>query len=350
MQPLNTALVGYGLGGRCFHAPFLEHLPQFRLSTVLERNRSESLERYPQVKLVRSMEELLQDKSIELVVITTPNHTHFPLAVQALEAGRHVVVDKPMTVSSNEAAALIDVARASGKILSVYQNRRYASDARTIRKLLQEGILGDIVEFEAQYNRYRPEIRNSWKETEVPGSGILFDLGPHLIDQALQLFGLPQTLTADVRKQRKGSKSVDYFDIRLDFGETRVILKAGMLVREQGPRYQIHGTRGSFIKFGDDVQDADAREGKLPSDPLWGLEPGWSNGLAHTEIEGEVVRQVYPSLRGDFGIFYQNLSNTLINGQPLVEKPEHGYRVVKIIEHALESSQQGRKVEVVLEY
>jgi hypothetical protein len=215
---------------------------------------------------------------------------------------------------------------------------------------LEEGLLGDLVEFEAQYNRFRPDIRDSWKETDVPGSGILYDLGPHLIDQALQLFGTPQTLTADVRIQRKKSKAVDYFDIRLDFGATRVILKGGMLVREQGPRYQIHGTKGSFIKFGDDVQDADARAGKLPSDPLWGLEPGWSNGLVHTEIEGEIVRQVYPTLKGDFGIFYQNLSKTLLNGVPLVEKPEHGYRVVKIIELALQSSREGRRVEVSFEY
>lgn len=346
---IKTALIGYGLGGRCFHAPFLHHLPQYHLATVMERHRSDSLERYPEVKIARSMNEILEDATIDLVVITTPNHTHFDYAVQALKAGKHVVVDKPMTVSSEEAKKLIRVASASGKILSVYQNRRYASDARTIAKLLKTECLGEVVEFEAQYNRYRPEIRDSWKETAVPGSGILFDLGPHLIDQVLQLFGTPQSLVADVRMQRKGSAAVDYFDIRLDFGSTRAILKAGLLVREQGPRYQIHGTKGSFVKYGDDVQDADARAGKLPSDPTWGVEPDWSHGLLHTEIEGEVIKRIIPSEKGDFGIFYSQLYEAIVNGAELKEKPEHGYRVVKIIELALQSSDLGRKLSVNLE-
>ncbi len=341
-KKIKTGLVGYGLGGKCFHAPFIGTLPQYELTSVVERKAEESRERYPQVQVVKSLEDLLKKEEIELVVITTPNETHYPFALQSLVAGKHVVVDKPMTVTSKEALHLIETAKEQQKILSVYQNRRYASDALTIRKVVQQQLLGDIFEFEAQYNRYRPELKHNWKEKPEGGSGILYDLGPHLIDQALSLFGLPQYITADVRRQRPGTLADDYFDIRLDFGFTRAILKAGMLIREQGPRYMIHGTKGSFIKYGDDPQDADARAGKMPTDVNWGKEPDEYAGLLHTEIDGEIVRRTIPSEKGDFGIFYQNLYDTIINGAPLKEKPEQGYNAVKLIELALKSSQEKR--------
>lgn len=338
--PIKTGLIGYGLGGKCFHAPFIANTPLLQLSSVVERKTNESPERYPWVKVVRSVEELLADESLQLIVVTTPNHTHFPLAKQALLAGKNVVVDKPMTVTTAEAGELIDLAQQKNKILSVYQNRRYASDGRTIKKLVDEELLGDIFEFESQFNRFRPELKSSWKETPVGGSGILYDLGAHLIDQALHLFGLPKTITADIRRQRPGTQADDYFDLRLDYGFNKVIMKAGMLIREQGPRYMIHGTKGSFIKYGDDPQDADARAGKMPSDPGWGLEPEESYGLLNAEINGEIIRKRIPSEKGDFTIYYQQLAETLVNGAPLKEKPEHGFNVVRIIELAMESHRQ----------
>lgn len=344
-KKIKTGLVGYGLGGRCFHAPFIATLPSYELVSVVERKSEESRQRYPWVKVVKSMEELLLNEEIELVVITTPNDTHYPFALQALHAGKQVVVDKPMTVTSKEALHLMETAREQQKILSVYQNRRYASDALTIRKIVREGMLGDIFEFESQYNRFRPELKHNWKEKPEGGSGILYDLGSHLIDQVLTLFGLPQYITADVRKQRPGTQADDFFDVRLDFGFTRAILKAGMLIREQGPRYMIHGTRGSFIKYGDDPQDADARAGKMPTDPGWGLEPPEHYGLLHTEWNGELIRKHIPSEKGDFGLFYQNLHKTLVHGAPLMEKPEHGFNVVKLIELALQSSREKRTLE-----
>lgn len=340
--PIKTGLVGYGLGGKCFHAPFIASLPQFELTSVVERKSNESQERYPSVNVIRSVEELLKDESLDLIVITTPNNTHFPFAKLALEAGKHVVVDKPMTVTSREAMELIQESQKKNKVLSVYQNRRYASDGLTIKKILSEKLLGDVFEFESQFNRYRPELKSSWKETPVGGSGILYDLGAHLIDQALSLFGLPQSITADIRKQRPGTEADDYFDVRLNYGFTKVIMKAGMLVREQGPRYMIHGTKGSFIKYGDDPQDADARAGKMPADAGWGMEPAESYGLLHTEINGEIIKRRVPSEKGDFGIYYQNLANTLLYGAPLREKPEHGFNVVRLIELAMESNQQQR--------
>ncbi len=346
LKRIRTALVGYGLGGKCFHAPFIASLPEYELVAVLERNKNESQERYPWVKVVRSMEELLEDESIELVVITTPNFSHFPLAKQALLAGRNVVVDKPMTVTLAEAQELIDLAKSTGKILSPYQNRRYASDSRTVKKVIDEKLLGDVWEFEAQFNRFRPELKNSWKETPVGGSGILYDLGAHLIDQALTLFGTPISIYADIRRQRPGTEADDYFDIDLDFGNVKASLKAGMMVREQGPRIMIQGTKGSFIKYGDDPQDMDARAGKMPTDPTWGLEPEDYYGLLHTELNGEIIKKRIPSEKGDFGIYYQNLYKSLVNGVPLTEKPEHGYNVVRLIELAMESSATGSKLKV----
>ena len=338
-------MIGYGLGGKCFHAPFIGTLPQYELAKVVERKTNESIERYPWVQIVRSVEELLKDDSLELIVVTTPNETHFPFALQALEAGKNVVVDKPMTVTSAQAQVLIDTARKNNKIVSAYQNRRYASDGRTIKKLIDHQLLGDIFEFESQFNRYRPELKQSWKETSAGGTGILYDLGAHLIDQALDLFGLPQTITADIRRQRPGTQADDYFDVRMDYGFLKVIMKAGMLVREQGPRYMIHGTKGSFIKYGDDPQDADARAGKMPTDPSWGLEPEESYGLLHTEINGDIVKKRVPSEKGDFGIYYEKLFDSIVHGAPLAVKPEDGFNVVKIIELAMESSREKRTVE-----
>ena len=343
---IKTGLAGYGLGGRCFHAPFITTTPGFELQSVVERKTSHSREKYHWVRVIPSFDELLLDDTLDLIVITTPNETHFPFAKKALQAGKHVVLDKPMTVTNDEAATLIRIAKEKNKLLSVYQSRRYASDALTIKALLQKNILGEIHEFEAQYNRFRPELKQSWKETAVPGSGILYDLGPHLIDQALDLFGFPQSITADIRKQRPQTQSDDYFDIRFDYGFKKVILKAGMLVREQGPRYQIHGTKGSFIKYGDDPQDAVLRTGALPTDEGYGIEPEEHHGLLHTEIEGEIIKERIISEKGNFGIYYQRLFESIANGKPLSETAEHGYNVVRIIELAKESHEKRRTIDV----
>lgn len=337
MQPIKTALVGYGLGGRCFHAPFIANLPQYYdLRMIFERSKDTAKERYPSVQIVRSIEAILENPEIELVVVTTPNDTHYPYALAALEAGKNVVVDKPMTITAQQAHHLIQVAKEKNLVCSVYQNRRYASDARTLQKVIKSGALGDVWYFEAQYHRFRPELKNSWKETSVPGSGILYDLGAHLIDQALHLFGIPQTLVAHTEMQRPGTEAIDYFDIILQFASTRVRLTAGMLVREQGPRLQLHGTKGSFIKNGDDPQDMAAREGILPSDPNWGLEDPSIFGLLHND-EG---KQIIPSEKGDFGLYYENFYKHVREGAVLREKPEHGYNVVTLIEQALLSSEQ----------
>jgi scyllo-inositol 2-dehydrogenase (NADP+) len=337
-EPVKVGLVGFGISAKVFHAPFITTNPKFQLVSVVERNKQESKDKFPFVQVVQSIEELLQNREIDLVVITTPNETHFPYAKAALEAGKHVVLEKPVTNTSAEAKQLIEITQNSGKVLSVYQNRRYVSDFLTIRDLIDKKWLGDIHTFEGHYDRYRAEARpQAWREAALPGSGILFDLGAHIIDQALYLFGLPQTITADIRQQRPHAKVDDHFDLRLNYGFLKVTLQAGMLVREPGPRYLIHGTKGSFVKYGEDVQEAKLRAGELPVGENWGKEPDEFYGMLHTEIDGKVVRERYPSLAGDYALYYDNLYETIVHGAPVKEKPEHGYNTIRIMELAFES-------------
>ncbi|HEU4608503.1 MAG TPA: Gfo/Idh/MocA family oxidoreductase, partial [Chitinophagaceae bacterium] len=280
MKILQAGLVGFGVSAKTYHAPFLVTSDRYQLAAVVERNKSESKEKYPFVKLYRSFEELICDPDIDIVIITTPNDTHFPYSKAALEAGKHVIVEKPFTNTGEEAKQLVKIASNGKAILSVYQNRRYVSDFLTIQEILEKGLLGKVHTFEAHYDRYRSEARpHAWREKPLPGSGILYDLGAHLIDQAQVLFGLPHAITADIRMQRPHARVDDYFDLRLDYGFLQVILKAGMLVREPGPRYLIHGTEGSFIKYGEDPQESKLRAGELPVGDNWGQEPEEWHGL-----------------------------------------------------------------------
>lgn len=341
LPKIKVGLVGFGISARVFHAPFLTTLPEYELVSVVERRNNESQKTYPAVSVVRTIDELLTNPTLDLVVITTPNETHFSYAKQALERGKHVVLEKPFANSSTEAMELLKVAKLTGKLLSVYQNRRYVSDFLTIKEIFEKKLLGEVHQFIAHYDRYRAEAKpNAWREDPKPGSGVLYDLGPHLIDQALCLFGLPQTLTADIRMQRPHSKTDDYFDIHLDFGFAKAMLHAGMLVREHGPRYMIHGTKGSFIKNGEDPQEAALKLGRLPVSDDWGKEPDSLAGLLHTEINGAIKRETYPSKKGNFGNYYKHLYKSITEGVSLNEKPEHGYNTVRLIELAFESHQK----------
>ena len=215
---MKTGVVGYGVAAQFMHLPFITTNPDYQLLSILQRTGDSAGEKFPAVKIVRSIDEMLADPALELVVITTPNDTHFDYTARALRAGKHVVLEKPFTITSGEGKELIAMANQSGKVLSVFQNRRYVSDFLTIRQLLNENMLGEIVEFEAHYDRYRPEQRpTAWREEDAPGSGIFYDLGAHLIDQAFCLFGLPKSLTADLRIQRPHARTTDYFELWLDY-------------------------------------------------------------------------------------------------------------------------------------
>jgi scyllo-inositol 2-dehydrogenase (NADP+) len=346
-QKIRVGVAGYGKAAKFFHIPFLRTLDQYELVSILQRSTDEAKNDFPELTIARSIDELVQQQDLDLVVITTSNDTHFDFAKKAMLAGKHVVVDKPFTNTLEEATELIRIAKEEGKILSVYQNRRYASDFITMRKLLAENLLGEVHEFNATYDRYRPEpVQGAWREVDKPGSGVLYDLGPHLIDQALTLFGHPSFITADIRRQRPHAKVDDYFNIWLDYGFLKVILHSGMLVREQGPRYMIQGTKGSFLKSGEDPQEVRLKAGDLPVGEDWGREPSSSDGILHTEKDGSVIRRTVPTEAGNFGIYYSNLYDTLVNGAPLQEKPEHGYNTIRMIQLAFDSSSEKKTLRV----
>ena len=346
--PIRTALVSFGISSRTFHAPFLTTMPGYSLDAVVERNGDLAAGKYPWVRTHRSLESLLADDGIELVVITAPNDTHFPYAKACLEAGKHVVVEKPFTIRSSEALELCRLSERTGRICSVYHNRRYVADFLTMRDILAQGLLGELHTFTAHYDRYRPDPRTYgfWREFPEPGAGVLYDLGSHLIDQSLVLFGGPKAVLADIRRQKPYSQVDDYFDIQLDYGFLRVTLHSSMLVREMGPRYQLHGTKGSYLKYGEDPQEDRLKAGELPVGDNWCHEDEAFHGLLHTELEGEVVKKTWPSKKGDFRKYYQNLHGAIRRGEPLSETPQHGHNVVRMIELAFESSEKRAWVNV----
>lgn len=344
-QPLNVGIVGFGITAQVMHAPFLKTNSRYQVTAVVERHAEKSKFFFPNTTVVKSVDELLPRTDVDVILITTPNDSHFDYAKKAALAGKHVVLEKPFTITSRDAAELVQLSAATGRIISPFHNRRYVADFRTMQQIVQRNLLGDIHTFEGRYDRYRPDPKpNAWREEPIPGSGILYDLGPHLIDQALCLFGLPKTITADVRLQRPHAKVDDCFDVQLDYGFRKVTLKSGMLVREPGPRYLIHGTKGSFIKSGEDVQEALLKEGVLPTAQNWGAEPESQFGLLHTEIAGEIVKEKVLSLQGNFGLYYQHLYDTIVNGAPLREKPEHGFNTIKLIELAFESNRTKKTI------
>ncbi|MBM3442767.1 MAG: oxidoreductase [Bacteroidetes bacterium] len=340
--PIRSALVSFGISSRTFHAPFLTTMPDYRLEAVLERRGDAAANKYPDIRTHRDLESLLADEAIELVIITAPNDTHFPYAKACLEAGKHVVVEKPFTIHSWEARTLCELSEKVGKVCSVYHNRRYVADYLTMKAILEEGLLGKLHTFTAHYDRYRPDPRTYglWREFAEPGAGVLYDLGAHLIDQSLQLFGFPRSILADIRRQKDYSQVDDYFDLQLDYDFLKVTLHSSMLVREMGPRYQLHGTKGSFLKSGEDPQEDRLKAGELPVGVDWCHEDAAFHGLLHTERNGEVLQKTWPSIKGDFGMYYRNLYRTIRMGEPLQERPEHGHNVVRVIELAFASSEQ----------
>lgn len=344
MKNLSVGLIGYGLGGQAFHAPFIDATKGLQLSLIRE-TKPERIklirQRYPATEIVSSTEELLMDEDIDVVVITTPNEFHFSLARHALLAGKHVVVDKPFTITTKEAEILIKLSQKVDKKITIYQNRRWDSDFRTVHKIVQHKTLGQLVEVEIHFDRYRPAPKESWKETSRPGNGILYDLGPHLIDQALVLFGLPKEIQADIRVQRDKGQAPDYFELQFFYPNLKVILKAGNLVAAPVPHYILHGTAGSFIKYGLDVQEAALRNGTTPqNEPLWGQEPEELWGTFYRQ--GKKPKKI-ESETGDYGIFYQNLIHAIIDGKPLAVKPEEAKQVVSLIEMAQLSSGEKRR-------
>lgn len=329
---LNVALIGFGLSGRYLQAPFFIKNPNFLLKTVVTNSQNPT-HIYPSVEWKTSFDDVIADKSIDLVSICTPSSTHFEYAKKALLAGKHVLVEKPMTATAEEAEELIEISKKEGKILTIYQNRRFDSDFRTVKKIVENGFLGEIHTYEAHYNRYKPMLNpKPWKEVVSPANGILYDLGAHIIDQTLVLFGLPQSVSGEVFTQREGSVIDDAFDIRLDYGKLRVTLKSSLLVREDTPRYVIHGNKGSFIKYGIDVQEDHLKAGLLPKDEGFGVEPKENAGILNTELGGVSFRGKIDTETGNWMELYDNLYEAITQGKELNIKPELILEQIKIIE------------------
>lgn len=347
MQPINTALCSFGMSGWVFHAPFIDINPNFKFYSVWERTKDLARQKYPDVKVVRSLEELLADAAVELVIVNTPSITHYDYTKQALLAGKHVVVEKPFTATVAQAQELIDLAKKQNRILSVYQNRRYDSDYKTIKKVLDDGLLGPIKEAEFHYDRFNPALSpKAHKEVGGPAVGGLYDLGAHLIDQALQLFGMPQALFADIMTMRPDSKVDDFFEVLLYYPTFRVRLKSSYYVREALPGYVLHGEKGSFIKPKTDVQETQLQSGNKPGLPDWGTEPESESGLLHTEKDGDIIKAHIPSLQGNYGDYYQGIYEAIRNNGKLPVTAEEGMNVIKIIEAAFKSSSERRVVDL----
>ena len=347
MEPIQTAICSIGMSGQVFHAPFVMVHPGFELYAVWERSKNIAAEKYAGVKTFRSLDDMLADEKVELVVVNTPNTTHYVYAKKALLAGKHVIVEKPFTVSASEADELIALAKRVNKKLSVYHNRRYDSDYRTIKRVLAEGWLGEVVEAEFHFDRYRAELSpKTHKEVAAPGTGALYDLGAHLIDQALQLFGMPDALYADLLVLRPHSQVDDYFELVLYYPQRRVRLKCSYLVREPLPGYILHGRKGSFIKAKTDVQETTLQAGVLPGSADWGLEPESEKGLLHAEKEGKPFRELVVSERGNYMDYYQGIFDALRHNKPVPVAPEDGRDVIRIIEAAFESSKKQQVVKL----
>ncbi|HEX4652200.1 MAG TPA: Gfo/Idh/MocA family oxidoreductase [Granulicella sp.] len=356
---IKVAVIGFGLAGRVFHAPFVSAVPGLKLASIVQRKGDEAAKAYPEATILRSFEEALASEA-ELIVVGTPNETHYTLAKQALEAGKHVVVDKPFAATGEEARTLVDLAAKKKRVLAPFQNRRWDGDFLTVRDVLAHGDLGRLVTFESHFDRFRPLPRpNTWKESGNACNGLLFDLAPHLLDQALALFGAPEAITASVRKDRDASDIEDAFDIVLHYPGLLAICRSSMLACDASPRFLLHGTKGSFKKYGLDPQEPalvaggrvpriNETPGAKPDQWLTEKESHW--GLLTVAPDphepGIVVTRKIETRPGDYRLFYANVRDAIRGVAPLAVTPEDGYRTIKLLELARESSAARRTLPV----
>jgi scyllo-inositol 2-dehydrogenase (NADP+) len=349
---VRVGLIGFGLAGQAFHAPVIRGVPGMELACILERRGTKAQEKYPEVRVARTLEELLMDTTIQLCVVATPNDSHFEYARDCLLAGRDVVVDKPMAPTLRACENLARLAAERGRLITVYQDRRWDGDFGTIKEIVQSGRLGSIVEYECRYDRFRPEPKaNAWRERpEQPAAGVLFDLGPHVMDQALVLFGEPQTITASAFCQRKTSRVDDAFDVCLEYsrssGGLRAMLRARIVAYAPGPHFLIHGTKGSFVKYGMDPQEARLRGEYCPKGTDWGAD--W--GVEPEELWGTLNLVDEPSVkvkteRGDYRGFYANVRDAVEEKAKLEVTPEQALRTMRAVVLAHKSSRERRTVD-----
>ena len=363
--PLRCAVLGFGLAGKVFHCPFLSAVPGLELAAIVQRKGDEAAQAYPSARILRSADEAIADPAIDLIVVATPSETHFDLAAQALQAGKHVVVDKPITSSSKSARALVALSKVHARILAPFHNRRWDGDFLTLRNLLHEGALGRVVEIVSRFDRYRPLQRpNTWKEVASPATGFLYDLGPHLVDQALTLFGPPARITAFIRHDRDRTDIDDAFDLILDYDMSygralRYSCHATMLAADPSARFLVNGTHGTFRKFGVDPQepalvaDPTLRPPSLASSEPWFPEPesAWGTVTLPLSLQqpAELTRTRVPTIPGDYRQFYANVRDAILGKAPLAVSAEDGYRTLRLLDLARESHQRRRTLPVTFD-
>lgn len=344
-RALHVLVVGYGYASATFHAPLVHAVPGLRLAGVVSRQPARVQADWPGLPVFADLDSALHTGLFDLVVIATPNATHFPLAQRALAHGCHVVVDKPFTLTVAEADALMARAADAGRYLSVFHNRRWDSDFLDLQSVMASRVLGDWTHIESHFDRFRPEVRTRWRESAELGAGLWYDLGPHLLDQTLQLVGKPDTLWLDTAQQRVGAQTDDWFHAVLAYGHRRVILHASALTARVAPRWLVHGTRGSYEKWGLDVQEEALKAGHDPCAPDWGLDP--RGGLLTLSADHGVSHTPRPPCRGDYKAYYRDLARVLCGEAPAAALPvtaAQGRAVMQLIELGLQSRRTGRVV------
>lgn len=333
---IRVGLIGYGYASKTFHAPLISGTPGMTLAAVASSDENKVHADWPAMPVVSGPERILNDPNIDLVVIPTPNDTHFPLAKAALEAGKHVVVDKPFTVTLSQARELEALAKSGGRLLSVFHNRRWDSDFLTVKALINEGLLGEVGYFESHFDRYRPQVRNRWREQGGPGSGIWYDLAPHLLDQVVNLFGLPVSMQVDLAQLRPGSQSTDYFHAVLAWPQRRVVLHGTLVAAAETARFIIQGSRGSYVKYGLDPQEERLKSGERLPQEDWGYD--MRDGVL-TRAEGEdITEESWLTLPGNYPAYYAAIRDAL-NGSGTNPVPaSQAIQIMELIEFGLESA------------
>lgn len=347
MRTIRVGIIGFGLSGRVFHAQVLRSVAGFEIASVVTSREEEVRKEFPAATVVATADELIADPMIDLVVITTPNELHAPLAIRALEAGKHVVVEKPFSVTAEEGQAVVDCAKRMNRVLSVYHNRRWDNGFLTLREALESGLLGTVYGYEARFERFRPVVKGErWREQEKGGSGVLYDLGSHLIDQAVCLFGKPRGVYCDLATQRPGGVVDDYFNVLLDYDTLRVVLRSGCVVGVPGPVLVAHGDKGTFMKQELDPQEDALKAGKTPenSEP-WGLD-GDNARLFAVSADGARTQRPIATIPGSYHRFYAELHAAITSGSPAPVPPEDAVTVIRIIEACLRSSRERRWVDI----
>lgn len=342
---LNVAVVGYGLAGRVFHAPLVDSTPGLRLHSIVSSRAGEIAADHPGVRACADVGEVLEDGSIDLVVVATPNDSHAPIARAALQASKHVVVDKPFALHLGEAREVAEAARQAGKVLSVFHNRRWDADFLTLRALLGSGALGEVAELHSHFDRFRPQVPDRWRDRAGPGAGLWYDLGPHLADQALQLFGPPLAVAADLGMQRDGATAVDYFHVQLRYPRLRVLLHAGSLVPGAGLRFAVHGSGGSWFKHGLDPQEDALRAGQRPGGGAWGRDPR-PGTLLRVGTDGAVAADpAAPVLDGNWPAYYAGVRDAILHGGQPPVTADSALLAMALIEAGQRSAAERREVD-----